>query len=773
LNPFSHVQEQTVRRFHALVAIHAFVATAVTALLLSLVVSPGSAAVGPDTLTIVSSNASPYPPYTGSYEDGQQLMILLNIDEGDNDVYSASLETDKSGSYQPVTGQTGKTTNSYGRYVFTYAPTGVQNVRATWVENGVTRYSDVLHLTPQVPVPVAPTGPDVGDLLESPTTFAAGDSITLTANFPSGTFPITLYKETAPDVWTSIGTKTSNSSGDSTFTGFAVTSATQRVFARKANNDRTEIDVIAPSPTASLHILRDCTANNCADTATANVATTPVQQGRVFKLQYKSGSSWVAVTGSTPAPTGSDGKVQIPFSLTGVPQWTARTYRVTSDADASNPALTSPDDSFMPGPTQLGRNVLRVDVDKGVFPTSKSSEYTGKATLSTDGNVFLNHVALEKFGVRGTSTATYTKKPYKLKFDKSPKNTTVFGMGADKSWTLLASYLDQSFVRDKVGLDLGRAIAGPIPWTPDSRFVELFVNDQYRGSYLMTESVKIDGDRVTVDPATGMIMEVDNAVGSSSTGFTSSKGVPIVFKDPDERKTLADGSVDPEGVTTEKLNAIKARVNLFESKLYSSTTRAQYQDYLDEASAVDFQFIKEFTKDNDADFNSSHYFSWDQTIDSTDPLNPLQDGRFHFGPAWDFDRSAGNVDPDTAGHTYMTSPIGWVLRGTGTPSDSGRQLYKTHWFVQLFKDAGFNTAVKARWLVIRDKFKAVGDTDVAQLKTDIGVGADNDRHRWASEPKRYKVHSAGGLTGYDGEIAYVTKWYKDRYTWMNGQLTAP
>ena len=33
---------------------------------------------------------------------------------------------------------------------------------------------------------------------------------------------------------------------------------------------------------------------------------------------------------------------------------------------------------------------------------------------------------------------------------------------------------------------------GNIAWTPQSRYVEMFVNDQYRGSYLMTESVKID-----------------------------------------------------------------------------------------------------------------------------------------------------------------------------------------------------------------------------------------------------------------------------------------
>ena len=718
-------------------------------------VAPATIAPG-DTPDIGSFYVAPEP-----VAEGESVKLTANFPDGTftvtffkkvSDTEWNSIGTDVSNS-------------SGNAYLTNYKVNGTQDLYARITSGGPAGRTEVHTITPTPAPVISPSGPDVASLYENPTTYAAGDTISLTANFASGTFPITLYKEGPADTWTSVATKTSNSSGNATFTGFPVTTASQRVFARKTNNDRTEVDVIAPSPNVDLHILRDCTGNNCGGTATATGKLDPVQAGREFTLQRLSGSSWVTVSGADPASTGADGKVSIQFPLDGIPQWSVRKYRLTSAEDANNPAVTSREIQFMPGPTQLGSNVLRVDVDKGAYPTSKANEYTGKATLSKDGNVFLDHVALEKFGVRGTSTAGYTKKPYKLKFDKSPKNTTVFGMGADKSWTLLASYLDQTFVRDKVGLDLGRRIAGPIPWTPDSRFVELFVNDQYRGSYLMTESVKIDGDRVNVDPETGMEMEVDNAVGSGSIGFTSSKGVPIVFKDPDERKTLDDGSVDPEGVTTGKLNAVKARVNAMESKLYSSTssTRAQFRDYLDQDAAIDFQFIKEFTKDNDGDFNSSHYFAWDPVVD---PLRPLSDNKFHFGPAWDFDRSAGNVDPDTAGHKYMSSPSGWILRGTGTPSDSGRQLYKTHWFVQMFKDSAFNAAVKARWLQIRDEFKKVGDSEVAKLKTEIGVGAQNDRNRWASEPKRYRSHGS-----YDGEISFVTGWYQDRYNWMNGQLT--
>ena len=715
-------------------------------------VSASATALGdtPDTGNLYTDPAS--------FSEGQSVKLTANFPNG---VFMVTFF--KQTAPETWTSIGTDESNSYGNaYLTNYQVNGTQDVYARITSGGPEGRTEVKTLTPLPPDVIAPTGPDTGNLTESPTTFKAGDLISVTANFPDGTFPITLFKEGPVGTWTAVATKTSSSSGNATFSGFAVTAATQRIFARKANNDRTEVDDIKPSPTVTLSIRRNCTGNDCgAATATAYGQLDPVQEGRTFKLQRLSSSTWSTV-GNT-ATAGPDGKLQIPFSFGSLSQWSARSYRLVT-ADAATPALTSNTIQFMPGPTQLGTNVLRVDVDKGVFPTILGPKYTGKATLSVDGvvNPKLDHVALEKFGVRGKSSAKFPKKPYSLKFDKSPKDTTVFGMGADKSWTLLPNFIDQTFIRDKVGLDLGRRMAN-IPWTPDSRFVEVFVNDQYRGLYTMTESVKIDNDRVDVDADTGMIMETDGADPEDpSIGFISTIGkIAFSFKDPDERKTLTDGSPDPESVTDAKMTLIKDRVNAFESTIYSSSTREQYPDWLDVEAAAEFYLLKEFTRDNDTDFYNSHYYSWDSVLD---PLKPLADRKFHFGPAWDFDRSAGNVSDTDAHSKYVSSPVGWSMRGTGTPS--GRPYYSTHWFVQLFKTTTFKGAVEDRWLELRDEFEKVHLSETAALKAAIGVSAESDRKRWASEPKRYASRGT-----YDQEIAYVTKWYKDRYTWMDGQLS--
>ena len=253
-----------------------------------------------------------------------------------------------------------------------------------------------------------------------------------------------------------------------------------------------------------------------------------------------------------------------------------------------------------------------------------------------------------------------------------------------------------------------------------------------------------------------MIMEVDGqTVADPLLGFKSPiSTIAFAFKDPDEVK---DGGADPEGVTPEKLEAIKTRISELETKLYSAARTGPdgWAKYLDLGSAIDFHLVKEFTKDTDTDFYRSHYFWWDPVAG---------DDKFHFGPAWDFDRSAGNQTDGGARFNYVSSPEGWYMRGTGVTS--GRSTYTTHWFVQLFKDPVFEAAVKARWADVKAEFARVGNQDIADHKAAIGVAAANDRARWASEPKRFNSRGS-----FDQEIAFVTKWYKDRYTWMDGQLT--
>ncbi len=152
------------------------------------------------------------------------------------------------------------------------------------------KVTEIQTLTPIVQGPVTPSGTVTGTLAEEPATYSNGDTIQLGANFASGTFPVTLLQGGPGRHLDPLGTVQSNSSGNAYFKTYKV-DGSKRVFARKTNNDRTEIDTIAPSPKVTLDILRDCPTNNCATEATAYGALDPVAAGVPVTLQCQSGAA--------------------------------------------------------------------------------------------------------------------------------------------------------------------------------------------------------------------------------------------------------------------------------------------------------------------------------------------------------------------------------------------------------------------------------------------------------------------------------------------------
>ena len=104
--------------------------------------------------------------------------------------------------------------------------------------------------------------------------------------------------------------------------------------------------------------------------------------------------------------------------------------------------------------------------------------------------------------VRGNSTALADKKAYNITFNKKKDlfglSSAFDGTGAGaKKWSLLANAFDKSLIRNKLALDLNTAFG--IPFTSQSRFVDLYLNGRYMGNYLLVESVEAGTDRVNID----------------------------------------------------------------------------------------------------------------------------------------------------------------------------------------------------------------------------------------------------------------------------------
>ena len=68
-------------------------------------------------------------------------------------------------------------------------------------------------------------------------------------------------------------------------------------------------------------------------------------------------------------------------------------------------------------------------------------------------------------------------------------------MAADEEWVLNGPFLDKTLMRNYIAMN----VAGQImDYAPNVRYCELFVDDQYRGVYLLMEQISRSEERINV-----------------------------------------------------------------------------------------------------------------------------------------------------------------------------------------------------------------------------------------------------------------------------------
>ena len=138
-----------------------------------------------------------------------------------------------------------------------------------------------------------------------------------------------------------------------------------------------------------------------------------------------------------------------------------------------------------------------------------------------------------KIDIRGRGNTTWLfegkKKPYKIELDKK---APILGMGSNKHWALIANVYDPSLMRNRITYWLGHEL--DMAFTPYGYPVDVYMEDQYLGSYLLCETIRIDKNRINIDELSqedndpdvitgGYLMATLQDRGSIST-FTTDKG---------------------------------------------------------------------------------------------------------------------------------------------------------------------------------------------------------------------------------------------------------
>ena len=291
----------------------------------------------------------------------------------------------------------------------------------------------------------------------------------------------------------------------------------------------------------------------------------------------------------------------------------------------------------------------------------------------------------------------FAKKPYRLKFDEKVKP---LGMKKSRHFVLMANADDDlAFLRNTVGLQLSRMIG--LAYTPWQEPVEVVLNGDYIGLYMLTEKIRVAKNRVNIveqadlatDPDSitgGWLFEIDNYSEEGQVTITEGNGEKLRF-------TMHT----PEELSSQQHNSITSLLTATDHAIYATDKSSTAWEQLIDIDSLACYYIVQEVMDDAESFHGSCFIHKQQG----------QDTKLIFGPVWDFGNAFRRGFDK---FIYQDSPFG------------------QNWIGEIARYPRFQERVKELWRpFLGDKYPAL-DAFIDQFISRIATAAICDANRWPS-----------------------------------------
>lgn len=366
-----------------------------------------------------------------------------------------------------------------------------------------------------------------------------------------------------------------------------------------------------------------------------------------------------------------------------------------------------------------------VPAPEGMWGTTlRDNEYVqGRMRMSLHGEVIYDSGdSGMKIRLRGNSSGAEEKKPYKVKL--AQKEDLLFrgeSKYEEKDWVLQRLY-DELPMKVFTGLRVGTLVG--LEWEPQWEYVNVVLNGEYKGDYLLLESVERDKGRLDIDKS-GYIIEDDAYWWNEDVYFKSDMLYPQVgytFKYPE----------------TEDLNdSIIANIKDFIFEFEDALERhADISQYIDITSWAAWLLAQDILSQNDSGGTNRYIYKKDYV-----PEDPYRT-KLLMGPLWDFDASLGATDSWAAIHNRSYS----------------------FYYNRLLQRDDFSSCYTSQWEVISETLYQ----DVVEHLRVISEtkGEDIDKSRAMNR----LLYPDDEVTPFQEKVDGVSKWLEDRIAWLNSQL---
>ena len=354
--------------------------------------------------------------------------------------------------------------------------------------------------------------------------------------------------------------------------------------------------------------------------------------------------------------------------------------------------------------------------------SDKDKKHKGNSIYITDLDDEYNLTVENSLEIKGRGNSTwreYEKKAYQIKFDEK---TSVLGMGKAKKWVLLANASDDSMLRTKLVYDMAENM--DMDYVCDMEYVDLWIEGEYRGTFLLGEKVEPGSSRLDLSDDAGALFEQDEAFYHEEDYwfYSQSLGKHFVLKEivEEDDEIIAKAMADFEDSVDDLMRYL----------YYTNpddVTLNMLSTMIDVDSFAKYYLINEYVLNKES-FASSFYWYKDGADDV-----------IHLGPLWDFDTCIGN---DGAQYTESYGDNHTL-------------------FHYLLAAPEFNQRVHELHGEYRDELESM-EPDVDRIKQEIALSAEMNYIRWDVLGQPNPKGGADFHAAFDDAADAVQEWLAER-----------
>lgn len=396
----------------------------------------------------------------------------------------------------------------------------------------------------------------------------------------------------------------------------------------------------------------------------------------------------------------------------------------------------------------------------------KMNEEAGKIDIIKANGMVDYAGGLERISGRGNSTWEYEKKPYAIKLMEAKP---LLGMDQGEKWCLLAGWREGAKLNSKIAFDMAEEIG--LAYSPQCTWIDLYLNGEYAGIYLLTESISVGEGGVEISNLEkenkANNSDIDNAdvfEENGMKGYIINNGKNITGGYLIEKDTTSYWNNVSAGFTTDSEDKFSIKSPKHASKeqvtyIYNyiqkindliSSGDTEYRNYIDSDSFSKKFIVDEIALSHDVNVTSMYYYK------------EKNDDLLYAGPVWDFDGAFGEGNSGWGEGHWVNYEESLINPFFGETLD---------WYSKLYADEDFKAQVIETYEEFLPYLEYILEVKIDQYADWIRKSVQLDKFRWQyidiSDDK------PGHYVEFDNNVRYLKYFLANRLNYLNQRWDVP